>query len=71
MQKEFLEKLRAEHASVSVYLVSGIKLVGAIKAFDDYALVLTASSSEQLIYKHGIATIVPNVPRQALDGNRK
>lgn len=58
LQGSFLELLCAEHAPVSVYLVNGIKLQGRIESYDDLVVILK-STTNQMIYKHAISTIVP------------
>jgi host factor-I protein len=58
LQDDFLNKLRKEHVSVSIYLMNGIKLQGNIESFDQYAILLKNTVS-QLVYKHAISTIVP------------
>ena len=48
---------------VTVYLVSGIKLTGKVKQFDQFTLQLQdADGLESLIYKHAISTLIPGVP---------
>jgi len=58
LQEDFLNQLRIEHVSVSIYLMNGIKLQGNIESFDQYAILLKNTVS-QLVYKHAISTIVP------------
>lgn len=58
LQDPFLNLLRREHVSVSVYLVNGIKLQGHIESFDQY-VVLLKNTVTQMVYKHAISTIVP------------
>lgn len=58
LQDPFLNALRKEQVPVSVYLVNGIKLQGAIDSFDQYVVILRNSVS-QMIYKHAISTVVP------------
>ncbi len=57
MQDAFLNALRRDHVSVTVYLVSGIRLIGRIKGFDRYSILLDAGQQEMLIFKHAISTI--------------
>ncbi|MEY4014206.1 MAG: protein Hfq [Pseudomonadota bacterium] len=59
LQDPFLNTLRREHVSVSVYLVNGIKLQGHIESFDQY-VVLLKNTVTQMVYKHAISTIVPS-----------
>jgi host factor-I protein len=44
--------------SITIYLLSGVKLTGRIRSFDKYSVVLEANGQEQLIFKHAISTIV-------------
>src|SRR5258708_4646366 len=58
IQDTFLNAARKDRMSVTIYLVSGVKLSGRIRSFDKYALVLESGNQEQLIYKHAISTVV-------------
>ena len=58
IQDGFLNSARKEKLSVTVYLVSGVKLTGRIRSFDKFSLVLDSNSQEQLIFKHAISTVV-------------
>ena len=58
LQDPFLNVLRREHVSVSIYLVNGIKLQGLIESFDQY-VVLLKNTTTQMVYKHAISTVVP------------
>src|SRR5437773_7475093 len=58
IQDTLLNAARKDRMSVTIYLVSGVKLSGRIRSFDKYALVLESGNQEQLIYKHAISTVV-------------
>tara|TARA_B110001469_G_C9512880_1_gene255545 strand:- start:5 stop:232 length:228 start_codon:yes stop_codon:yes gene_type:complete len=58
LQEPFLNALRREKMSVSIYLVNGIKLQGQIDSFDQFVILLKNSVS-QMVYKHAISSIVP------------
>lgn len=58
LQDPFLNALRREHITVSIYLVNGIKLQGQIDSFDQFVILLK-NSVNQMVYKHAISTIVP------------
>jgi host factor-I protein len=58
IQDGFLNSARKERTTVTVYLVSGAKLIGRIRSFDKYSVVLESSNQEQLIFKHAISTVV-------------
>ncbi|MBS7327600.1 MAG: RNA chaperone Hfq [Oxalobacter sp.] len=59
LQDPFLNILRKERISVSIYLINGIKLQGQVESFDQY-VVLLRNSVTQMVYKHAISTIVPS-----------
>ena len=59
LQDSFLSQIIKVNASVSIYLLNGIKLQGQIKSFDQYVIVLSGTTP-QLIYKHSVSTVVPS-----------
>ena len=59
LQDKFLNKIRKEKMSVTVFLVNGVKLQGIITWFDNFSMLLRRDSHSQLIYKHAISTVVP------------
>lgn len=60
VQEDFLNDLRQNKISVTVFLVNGVKLQGIITWFDDFSLLLRRDGHTQLIYKHAISTIMPS-----------
>lgn len=62
VQDVFLNKIRKEKMSVTVFLVNGVKLQGIVTWFDNFCLLLRRDSHVQLIYKHAISTIMPGGP---------
>ena len=58
LQDSFLSDLASKKVSVSIYLVNGIKLHGAVETFDE-SVILLKNSVSQMVYKHSISTIVP------------
>ena len=57
IQDGFLNLARREKTTVTIYLVNGAKLLGRIKSFDKFSLLLETGAQEQLIFKHAISTI--------------
>ena len=60
IQDGFLNSLRKDKSVVTIYLVSGVKLIGRIRSFDKYSVILDSSGQEQLIFKHAISTVMLN-----------
>ncbi len=60
VQDVFLNKIRKDKMTVTVFLVNGVKLQGVITWFDNFSMLLRRDASVQLIYKHAISTIMPS-----------
>ena len=60
LQETFLNQLRKEKLSVTVFLINGVKLQGIITWFDNFSILLKRDTHIQLIYKHSISTIMPS-----------
>lgn len=67
VQDVFLNAIRKEKQTVTVFLVNGVKLQGIITWFDNFSMLLRRDAHVQLIYKHAISTIMPNGPLQLYD----
>ena len=68
VQDVFLNKIRKEKMSVTVFLVNGVKLQGVVTWFDNFSLLLKRESNIQLVYKHAISTIMPAQPISLYEG---
>lgn len=64
LQSEFFNTARKERTLVAVFLANGKKLVGRIKSFDKFTLLLEGHQGEQIVYKHAVATVCPWQPSQ-------
>ncbi len=62
VQDVFLNKIRKEKHTVTVFLVNGVKLQGVVTWFDNFSVLLRRESHVQLVYKHAISTIMPSGP---------
>jgi host factor-I protein len=57
IQDAFLNTVRREKTTVTIYLLNGAKLSGRIRSFDKFSVLLESGPQEQLIFKHAISTI--------------
>jgi host factor-I protein len=57
IQDVYLNNVRREKAPVTIFLMSGVKLMGRLKGFDKYSVILDSNHQEQLIFKHAISTV--------------
>lgn len=71
VQDVFLNKIRKEKMTVTVFLVNGVKLQGVVTWFDNFSLLLRRDAHVQLVYKHAISTIMPGGPLSLYDGDDK
>ena len=62
LQDIFLNQIRKQHVSVTIFLVNGVKLQGVVTWFDSYSILLKREGHIQLIYKHAVSTIMPAGP---------
>lgn len=57
IQDGYFSRLRREKTIATIYLVNGVKLIGRIRSFDKYSILIENNHQEQLIFKHAISTI--------------
>ena len=62
LQDLFLAAARREQQRMTLFLVNGVMLQGAVAAFDQFALLLERGGHIQLVYKHAISTLQPDHP---------
>ncbi|GHA41481.1 UNVERIFIED_CONTAM: hypothetical protein GTU68_051606 [Idotea baltica] len=68
LQDAFLNHVRKTKTSVTIFLINGVKLQGAITWFDNFCVLLRRDGQSQLVYKHAISTIMPAEPVVLYDG---
>ena len=59
LQDQFLNSIRRSKTPATIFLVKGVKLQGIVTWYDPFSLLLRRDGSAQLVYKHGISTIMP------------
>ena len=57
IQDEFFNRARREATPVTIFLTNGKKLVGRIRAFDKFTVLVDVNRQEQMIFKHAISTV--------------
>ena len=57
IQDAFLNTARREKSNTVFHLLTGATLVGRIKSFDKFSVLLDVDGQEFLIFKHAISTI--------------
>ena len=59
LQDLFLAAATRESERMTLFLVNGVMLQGAVTGFDQFSLVLERGGQLQLVYKHAISTLQP------------
>ena len=62
LQDLFLSAAAREQERMTLFLINGVMLQGAVSGFDQFSLVLERGGQMQLVYKHAISTIMPGQP---------
>ena len=57
IQDAFLNQARRDRVVVKVRLMDGGEFEGRIKHFDRFALIVERNGTDQMVFKHAIATI--------------
>ena len=57
LQNIILNHCRREGVAVNIFLIKGVRLQGVVSGFDPFVLTLKRDGREQLVYKHGVATL--------------
>lgn len=61
LQDMFLNQVRKEGITVTIFLMGGVQLKGTVRGFDAFTILLDSPGKPtQLVYKHGVTSIVPN-----------
>lgn len=61
LQNKVLQACIDKKVKCQLFLCNGIRLEGILGAHDKYTVILTAPERPpQLVYKHGLSTIVPS-----------
>ncbi|MEI8295438.1 MAG: RNA chaperone Hfq [Alphaproteobacteria bacterium] len=62
VQDTFLNYVRKNKTTLTIFLVNGVKLTGIVTWFDNFSVSLRRDGHSQLVYKHSISTIMPQQP---------
>jgi host factor-I protein len=61
LEDKFTRQLIDEQITVTLFLINGVKLKGVITHADNGSLILRRDGHGQLIYRHAVSTILPDV----------
>lgn len=58
LQDSFLNQVRKDNQEIKMILLDGTTLVGTVRGFDSFTVILSSRGMQHLVYKHAIAQIV-------------
>jgi len=58
LQEELYKQIKEEKGIVTIFLKSGVRIVGEIVAIDKFTVLMLVDGKQQLIYKQAISTIM-------------
>lgn len=59
LQDAFLNNVRKEKVTITIFLNNGYKLTGTVIGFDNYVIFIETDKGQQLVYKHAVTSILP------------
>jgi host factor-I protein len=62
LQDSFLNQVRKDNSEIKLVLVGGETLIGFVRGFDNFTVILNVHGAHHMIYKHAIAQIVTRRP---------
>ncbi|MEO6360625.1 MAG: RNA chaperone Hfq [Sphingomicrobium sp.] len=62
LQDLFLSAAARDKEGMTLFLVNGVMLQGAVAGFDQFSLLLERAGHVQLVYKHAVSTLQPAHP---------
>ena len=71
LQDLFLNTVRKQKISLTIFLINGVKLTGVVTSFDNFCVLLRRDGHSQLVYKHAISTVQPNGPINLTDNGEE
>ncbi len=59
LQDIFLSAAHGQHEPMTLFLVNGVMLQGAVGGYDQFSILLERTGQVQLVYKHAVSTLQP------------
>ena len=73
IQDSLLNQVRKEGTEVKIALIDGSSLMGQVRGFDNFTVVVQSKTNQHLLYKHAIAQIIfrrPGARREEPEGTQ-
>lgn len=79
LQDSFLNQVRKDNTEIEMVLVGGNRIMGYVRGFDNFTVIIKARDGQHLVYKHAIAQLInklsdrenPGSGRSRQEGSRQ
>ncbi|WP_142346021.1 RNA chaperone Hfq [Bacillus cereus] len=58
LQEEMCKQIKEEKGTVTIFLKSGVRIVGEVVGVDKFTVLILVDGKQQLIYKQAVSTIM-------------
>ncbi|KAB2440389.1 RNA chaperone Hfq [Bacillus luti] len=58
LQEELYKQIKEEKSTVTIFLKSGVRIVGEVVGIDKFTVLMLVDGKQQLIYKQAVSTIM-------------
>ncbi|EJS75017.1 RNA chaperone Hfq [Bacillus cereus] len=58
LQEELYKQIKEEKSTVTIFLKSGLRIIGEIVGIDRFTVLMLVDGKQQLIYKQAVSTIM-------------
>ncbi|PFJ17261.1 RNA chaperone Hfq [Bacillus cereus] len=58
LQEELYKQIKEEKGIVTIFLKSGVRIVGKVVGVDKFTVLMLVEGKQQLIYKQAVSTIM-------------
>ncbi|MDM5374847.1 RNA chaperone Hfq [Bacillus cereus] len=58
LQEELYKQIKEEKGTVTIFLKSGVRIIGEVVGVDKFTVLILVDGKQQLIYKQAISTIM-------------
>ncbi|MEJ9112595.1 RNA chaperone Hfq [Bacillus paramobilis] len=58
LQEDLYKQIKEEKGIVTIFLKSGVRIVGEVVAIDKFTILMLVDGKQQLIYKQAVSTIM-------------
>ena len=58
LQDSFLNQVRKDNTEIIMVLISGGRITGHVRGFDNFTVIIRAQDGQHLVYKHAIAQLI-------------